>query len=240
MSRKYDLTIANAVDYLRERREQGGTVPMIVAALGHSDRSHVGKSMKVGRELGKFVGLRSTFHNRMTYYLPEFKPSAQTGPKLQDRTPPKPKQVGSMTRRAAELARRPGGAGAADLAADLGIKSGSAAERFQRAHKQLGIFRADRGAGNSVRCRYFGTYAEAAAWGTVHELGMKAARKMPKMCAPKKVKAMWQPGQEVVHSGEVTICPSGEDRRFTFTPPPGYVSALDPNDCRPWARAATA
>lgn len=55
---------------------------------------------------------------------------------------------------------------------------------------------------------------------------MTAIKKLPPACAPKHVKAPWKPGQEVVHKGKVTLCPSGIDQRFTFTPPPGWVGEI--------------
>ncbi len=55
---------------------------------------------------------------------------------------------------------------------------------------------------------------------------MTAIKKLPPACAPKHVKSPWKPGQEVVHKGNVTICPSGIDQRFTFTPPPGWVGEI--------------
>jgi hypothetical protein len=38
---------------------------------------------------------------------------------------------------------------------------------------------------------------------------------------------------------KVTVCPSGADHRYTVRAlPPGYVSALNPRECSPWAEAA--
>lgn len=73
-----------------------------------------------------------------------------------------------------------------------------------------------------------------------NKAGLVSVKKLPPACTPKHVKAQWKADHGVVVGGKVTICLSGRDERFTVKLQPGYVSPLDPNDCRPWARAATA
>ena len=46
------------------------------------------------------------------------------------------------------------------------------------------------------------------------------------------------PSEERPAAPRVTVCPSCKDQRYTVKSlPDGYVSQLDPGDCRPWAAA---
>jgi hypothetical protein len=52
--------------------------------------------------------------------------------------------------------------------------------------------------------------------------------------------ARWECGAVVPGTVQVVQGPSGQDLRYTVHAlPPGYISPLDPKDCRPWARVVT-
>jgi len=152
-------------------------------------------------------------------------------------------QMGEKTKTAGEMARRPGGASAAEVGAALGIRSGDAGSRLISATPAFGLHRAVL-TKHGRHYRWFGTVAEAEAWGTLapfEERGHASAgfslsggRKPAPASKPAPV------GSEVDTSrARHTVCPSVKDHRFTVRHlPADYVSQISAAEARPWVAAA--
>lgn len=63
---------------------------------------------------------------------------------------------------------------------------------------------------------------------------------VPESTAPKRRMPRLERGDKVQGGiPAAVVCPSGTDHRYTVHAlPQGYRSALDPNECRPWANVA--
>lgn len=144
-----------------------------------------------------------------------------------------PKILSKKTAMAIQFARRPGGASAGELAKAMSVPSCVASGYLMSASLYHGIHRALTHS-NSRAFRYFGTLEEASAHGLsapVEEIG-KSQQGM--LISKTKVdKTKLADTSRAVR----TVAAPFVDKRFHVELPAGYVSHLNPAECRPWAAA---
>ena len=135
-------------------------------------------------------------------------------------------EISEKTKAAAAAARRPGGVNTKELSAELGIETGAASSRLPSAVLVFGIWKAT----NGRYSRWFGTRAEAAAWGTLDPYRPVAAfnGSLPPLEQRRKSTGpATKTGVEVDMShAKRTVCPPFVDRRFEVETPPGWTGQI--------------
>lgn len=132
--------------------------------------------------------------------------------------------ISEKTKAAAAAARRPGGTNTKELAADLKMSTGAASSRLQSAVLVFGIWKASNGRSS----RWFGTRAEAAAWGTLDPYRPAHTYNGSALTKPAKTKALRLAADLPIDMSraKVTVCPPFVDRRWAVETPPGWVGAI--------------
>lgn len=105
-------------------------------------------------------------------------------------------------------------------------------------------------AGTIIRCahrfvghkvesvRYFAQAADAAHWvktGPVVRVYKPAKAEQKPQLARREILRLDPRKAADSSQAHVVVCPTFVDDRYTVTLPKGYVSQINPNDCRPWA-----
>ncbi len=144
--------------------------------------------------------------------------------------------LGALSKRAIQLAGRPGGVSTGELRQDMGVTCDTASGRLVDLFHWNHLIRASRSTTDTRKFRYFTREADALRWGILAPRGWKPTVAPALVMRSYSLKASDGPAD--FSNAKVTHCPAGVDHRFTVNElPAGYRSQLDPRQCRAWAAA---